>query len=98
MSPEGIVATDCGGELFVEVVVWRIVERPWALMGGKELFLGRGARGGCEGSKGGGGGSAEASGNRPVIGDASDKPETPEVGVRRVGLTAGAVPAYSTGV
>lgn len=66
--------------------------RPLAPAGGNELFLGSRARGGCGGCNGGGGGSADASRNDPVIGDASDKPDMPEVGVRRLELTAGAVP------
>lgn len=81
-----------GGELFVEEVAdERGAGRPLAPAGGKELFLGSGMRCGAWVSKDGGGGCA--SGNAAEIGDAIDMPEMPEVGVRRLGLTADAVPA-----
>ena len=75
-----------------EAAVGRRAGRPFGPAGGKELFLGSSARGGCGGSNGGGGGSADASGKDPVIGDASDKPDKPDVGVRRLELTTGTVP------
>lgn len=86
-------ATDCGGELSVEVAVERRGGRPLAPAGGKELFLGSGRRCGAWVSIDDAGGNPDTSGNEAVIGDAIEKPDMPEVGVRRLGLTADAVPA-----
>ena len=86
-----------GGELFVEeVAVERGVGRPLGPAGGKELSLGSGIRCGGWGSNGGCWGGADTPGNESVIGDAIDKPETP--GVKRLELTADAVPAKPTEV
>jgi hypothetical protein len=88
-----MLAAEDGGELFVEeIAIERGVGRPLAPAGGKELFLGSGMRCGAWAGKDGCGG-ADESGNAAVIGDAIDKPEMPDVGVRRLGLTADAVPA-----
>ena len=77
--------------MFVEEIAdERGAGRPLAPAGGNELFLGSGMRCGAWGSKDGG---AHASGNEAVIGDAIDKPEMPEVGVRRLVLAAAVVPA-----
>jgi len=86
-----------GGELFMEdAAVERGMGRPLAPAGGYELFLGSGMRCGSWGSEGGGG--ADASMNESASGDAIDKPEMSEVGVKRVELTADAVPGMTTGV
>ena len=76
----------------------RAVGRPLAPAGGKELFLGSGARCGCWESKGACEGSVEPFINESVTGESIDKPEMPGVGVRTQGLIADAAAARATEV